>query len=47
MRAAIGMDYLILSFRMASGPEHERELECIRRFGAEVITAFRAQDGST
>jgi len=41
MHELLGMDYLILSFRMASGPDHERELECIRRFGAEVIPALR------
>jgi alkanesulfonate monooxygenase SsuD/methylene tetrahydromethanopterin reductase-like flavin-dependent oxidoreductase (luciferase family) len=38
---SIGMDYLIMSFRVAAGPGHEEELECIRRFGAEVIPAFR------
>lgn len=41
MQKAIGMDYLIMSFRMAHGPDHELELECIRRFGTEVIPAFR------
>jgi alkanesulfonate monooxygenase SsuD/methylene tetrahydromethanopterin reductase-like flavin-dependent oxidoreductase (luciferase family) len=35
------LDYLILSFRVASGPTHEQELECLRRFGAEVIPAFK------
>jgi alkanesulfonate monooxygenase SsuD/methylene tetrahydromethanopterin reductase-like flavin-dependent oxidoreductase (luciferase family) len=37
---AIEMEYLILSFRVANGPSHEQELECLRRFGAEVIPAF-------
>ena len=40
-RDAIDLDYLILSFRVASGPSHEEELECLRRFGAEVIPAFK------
>ncbi len=40
-RHAIDPEYLILSFRVASGPSHEQELECLRRFGAEVIPAFR------
>ena len=40
-REALGMDYLIMSFRMAAGPAHEAELECIRRFGRDVIPAFR------
>lgn len=38
---ALGMDYLIMSFRMAAGPSHEEELRCIRRFGRDVIPAFR------
>jgi alkanesulfonate monooxygenase SsuD/methylene tetrahydromethanopterin reductase-like flavin-dependent oxidoreductase (luciferase family) len=37
---ALGMDYLILSMRVAAGPEHELELEAIRRFGRDVIPAF-------
>jgi alkanesulfonate monooxygenase SsuD/methylene tetrahydromethanopterin reductase-like flavin-dependent oxidoreductase (luciferase family) len=40
-RDALGMDYLIMSFRMAAGPAHEEELACIRRFGRDVIPAFR------
>ena len=40
MQEELGMDYLILTFRFALGPDHERHLECIRRFGAEVIPAF-------
>ena len=35
-------DYLIMSFRVAAGPDHEKELECIERFGKEVISAYRA-----
>ena len=30
-----------MSFRMAAGPAHEEELACIRRFGRDVIPAFR------
>jgi len=41
MHRELGMDYLIITFRFAKGPDHERHLECIRRFGAEVIPAFR------
>lgn len=40
MQEELGMDYLILTFRFALGPDHARHLECIRRFGAEVIPAF-------
>lgn len=40
MRDELGMDYLVLSFRFANGPGHEDHLECIRRFGKEVIPAF-------
>jgi alkanesulfonate monooxygenase SsuD/methylene tetrahydromethanopterin reductase-like flavin-dependent oxidoreductase (luciferase family) len=39
--AEIGMDYMITSFRVAQGPSFEQELECIRRFGQEVIPAFK------
>jgi alkanesulfonate monooxygenase SsuD/methylene tetrahydromethanopterin reductase-like flavin-dependent oxidoreductase (luciferase family) len=38
------MDYLILSFRQGSGPEAKAEAEAIRRFGEEVIPAFRDAD---
>ena len=38
-------DYLIMSFRMAVGPDHDKELECIERFGKEVITGYRARRG--
>lgn len=41
MERELGMDYLILTFRFALGPDHDSHLECIRRFGAEVIPAFR------
>ena len=41
MHEKLDMDYLILTFRFANGPAHEQHLECIRRFGAEVIPAFR------
>jgi alkanesulfonate monooxygenase SsuD/methylene tetrahydromethanopterin reductase-like flavin-dependent oxidoreductase (luciferase family) len=37
----IGMDYLVMTFRLSRGPSFAHELECIRRFGAEVIPAFR------
>jgi alkanesulfonate monooxygenase SsuD/methylene tetrahydromethanopterin reductase-like flavin-dependent oxidoreductase (luciferase family) len=37
----LDMDYLIMSFRQGSGPSAAEELESIRRFGAEVIPAFR------
>jgi alkanesulfonate monooxygenase SsuD/methylene tetrahydromethanopterin reductase-like flavin-dependent oxidoreductase (luciferase family) len=39
---AVDMNYLIMSFRVAAGPSHEQELECIRRFGRDVIPAFKA-----
>ena len=35
------LEYMILSFRVASGPTHEQELECLRRFGSDVIPAFK------
>jgi alkanesulfonate monooxygenase SsuD/methylene tetrahydromethanopterin reductase-like flavin-dependent oxidoreductase (luciferase family) len=38
---ALDMDYLILSFRVAAGPSLEQELDCIRRFGSDVIPAFK------
>ena len=40
-RELLGITYLILSFRQSSGPSYEQELECLRRFGAEVIPAFK------
>jgi len=39
MKKELDMDYLSLTFRFALGPDHERHLECIRRFAAEVIPA--------
>ena len=36
-------DYLIMSFRVAAGPDHKKELECIERFGKEVIAGYRAR----
>jgi hypothetical protein len=30
-----------MSFREPHGPDHDKELECIERFGKEVIPAFR------
>jgi alkanesulfonate monooxygenase SsuD/methylene tetrahydromethanopterin reductase-like flavin-dependent oxidoreductase (luciferase family) len=43
---AIDPEYMILSFRVASGPSHEQELECLRRFGAEVIPAFKKAEAT-
>jgi alkanesulfonate monooxygenase SsuD/methylene tetrahydromethanopterin reductase-like flavin-dependent oxidoreductase (luciferase family) len=40
-RDELDMDYLIMSFREPHGPDHDKELECIERFGKEVIPAFR------
>ncbi len=37
----LDMDYLIMSFRQGSGPSAAEEVESIRRFGEEVIPAFR------
>ena len=38
-------DYLILSFRLPKGPSHEKEMECIERFGKEVIAEYRKVRG--
>jgi alkanesulfonate monooxygenase SsuD/methylene tetrahydromethanopterin reductase-like flavin-dependent oxidoreductase (luciferase family) len=38
------LDYVFMRFRVASGPAYEQELECLRRFGREVIPRVR---GST
>jgi hypothetical protein len=38
---AIDLDYMIMSFRVAAGPSFEQELDCIRRFGSDVIPAFK------
>jgi alkanesulfonate monooxygenase SsuD/methylene tetrahydromethanopterin reductase-like flavin-dependent oxidoreductase (luciferase family) len=42
---AVGNEYLIMSFRVAHGPSHEKELECIERFGREVIAPYRERYG--
>jgi len=42
---AVGNEYLIMSFRVANGPSHEKELECIERFGREVIAPYRERYG--
>jgi alkanesulfonate monooxygenase SsuD/methylene tetrahydromethanopterin reductase-like flavin-dependent oxidoreductase (luciferase family) len=41
----VANDYLIMSLRVAAGPDHEKELECIERFGKEVIARYRAEAG--
>ena len=43
----LDLDYLIMSFRVAQGPSFEEELECIRRFGREVIPAFKSVAAAT
>jgi alkanesulfonate monooxygenase SsuD/methylene tetrahydromethanopterin reductase-like flavin-dependent oxidoreductase (luciferase family) len=35
-------EYLIMSFRLAAGPDHEKEMRCIERFGKEVIAKYRS-----
>ena len=40
LREIFNNDRLILRIRMPEGPSFEEELECIRRFGREVIPAF-------
>lgn len=40
-RDELAMDYLIVSFRQGGGPTFEQEFEAVRRFGEEVIPAFR------
>lgn len=42
---AVGNEYLIMSFRVAQGPSHEKELECIEQFGREVIAPYRERYG--
>ena len=32
-----------MSFRVAAGPNHDKELECLERFGKEVIAGYRAR----
>jgi alkanesulfonate monooxygenase SsuD/methylene tetrahydromethanopterin reductase-like flavin-dependent oxidoreductase (luciferase family) len=39
----VGNDYLIMSFRVAAGPDHDKEMECVERFGKEVIARYRAE----
>jgi alkanesulfonate monooxygenase SsuD/methylene tetrahydromethanopterin reductase-like flavin-dependent oxidoreductase (luciferase family) len=38
---ALDMSYLIMTFRVAAGPSFEEEVECVRRFGQNVIPAFQ------
>jgi alkanesulfonate monooxygenase SsuD/methylene tetrahydromethanopterin reductase-like flavin-dependent oxidoreductase (luciferase family) len=38
---AVQADYLIVRFRLPMGPAREQVLECIQRFGAEVIPHVR------
>jgi len=38
----LDVDYVFMRFRVASGPDHARELECLRRFGRDVIPALRS-----
>src|SRR5262249_58107479 len=40
LRDALRMDYLIMSFRMAAGPAHEAEVECIQRVGRGGVPAL-------
>lgn len=40
-KEALDPDYFITAYRMADGPSFAAELECIERFGTEVIPAFR------
>ncbi|MBM3676306.1 MAG: LLM class flavin-dependent oxidoreductase [Actinobacteria bacterium] len=41
----VANDYLIMSFRVAAGPDHDKEMRCIERFGNEVIARYRAERG--
>lgn len=41
----VANDYLIMSFRVAAGPDHDKEMACIERFGKDVIAAYRAERG--
>lgn len=38
------IDYVVMRFRMPEGPTRDKELECIGRFGEEVIPHFHKQD---
>lgn len=40
---AIDADYLIMRFRLPMGPKPDAVLECIQRFGADVIPHFRVR----
>ena len=37
---AAGADYVIMRFRLPMGPEPGRVLECIHRFGTDVVPRF-------
>jgi alkanesulfonate monooxygenase SsuD/methylene tetrahydromethanopterin reductase-like flavin-dependent oxidoreductase (luciferase family) len=39
----LDMDFVFMRFRVASGPSFEQELECIRRFGRDVIPRLRPE----
>lgn len=39
---ALDVDMVFMRFRYATGPSFEQELECIRRFGREVLPRLRA-----
>ena len=41
----VANDYLVMSFRVAAGPDHDKEMACIERFGKEVIAGYRAKRG--
>lgn len=43
---AIDMDYTVMSFRVAQGPSFEEEIECIKRFGRDVIAPYNEGGGS-
>jgi len=38
---AIGVDYLIMRFRLPMGPEPDQVVACIRQFGSDVIPHFK------
>jgi len=44
---AIGNNWLIMSFRMAAGPDHDKELACIERFGRDVIAPYKTRYGGS
>jgi alkanesulfonate monooxygenase SsuD/methylene tetrahydromethanopterin reductase-like flavin-dependent oxidoreductase (luciferase family) len=41
----VGNEYLIMSFRVAAGPDHDKEMACIERFGKDVIAKYRESHG--